>query len=146
MKHSRIIKPVTALAVAAGLVGLTLPAAVGAGGGPNTTPSNSADVYPAVAAGDRFAVITRAGVTQRGKGVLSSTRLAPGAYEVRFNRNVVPCIYVASVGDFDRVGTELPGEITTVGRIGALNGVFISTHNSAGVQEDRSFHLYVGCP
>lgn len=57
----------------------------------------------------RFAVVDRAGVVARGKGVVSAARLAPGQYEVIFNRSVRNCAYVATVGDVDDVGVEQPG-------------------------------------
>jgi hypothetical protein len=94
----------------------------------------------------RFAVVDRAGGVARGKGVVSAARLATGQYEVIFNRSVRSCVYVATVGDVDDVGVEAPGEITTVGRFGNVRGVFVTTHNSTGAFEDRSFHLFVGCP
>jgi hypothetical protein len=94
----------------------------------------------------RFAVVDRAGVVARGKGVVSAARLAPGQYEVIFNRSVRNCAYVATVGDVDDVGVEQPGEITTVGRFANVRGVFVTTHNSTGAFEDRSFHLFVACP
>jgi hypothetical protein len=94
----------------------------------------------------RFAVVDRAGVIARGKGVVSAARLALGQYEVIFNRSVRNCVYVATVGDVDDVGVEQPGEITTVGRFANVRGVFVTTHNSTGAFEDRSFHLFVGCP
>ena len=93
----------------------------------------------------RFAVVDRNGVVVRGKGVVSAARLAAGQYEVIFNRRVRNCVYVATVGDVDDIGVEAPGEITTVGRFGNPSGVFVSTHNSGGAFEDRSFVLFVNC-
>jgi hypothetical protein len=93
-----------------------------------------------------FAVVDRTGVVARGKGVVSAARLTTGQYEVIFNRNVRNCAYVATIGDVDAVGIETTGEITTVGRFGNVRGVFVTTHNSSGAFQDRSFHLFVGCP
>ena len=67
------------------------------------------------------------------------------AYEVIFNRDVRDCAYVATVGLSGSSGSSLPGEITVVGRAGAPNGVFITTHDSAGGPSDRGFHLAVHC-
>ncbi len=120
--------------------------------GPNT-PNEEREVSAAADRDDdeeecvcRFAVVDRSGVVVRGRGVVSAARVAAGQYEVVFNRSVRNCAYVATVGDVDDVGVETPGEITTVGRFGNPRGVFVSTHNSGGAFEDRSFHLFVSCP
>jgi hypothetical protein len=56
----------------------------------------------------QFALIDRAGLVARGKGVASSARLTTGQYEVIFNRSVRNCVYVATVGDVDDVGLRRP--------------------------------------
>jgi hypothetical protein len=63
---------------------------------------------------------------------------------VIFNRNVRNCAYVATIGD-QADGQQPPGEITVATRNGNNNGVFVSTHDSAGVAADRDFHLIVIC-
>jgi hypothetical protein len=92
-----------------------------------------------------WAVVARNGVTVRGKGIVSSAAFGGGTYEVITNKNISQCAFLATIGDIDSVGTELPGEITTVGRVTSANGVFVTTHNSAGTGTDRSFHLLVVC-
>ncbi|MCB1379682.1 MAG: hypothetical protein KDK89_15135 [Alphaproteobacteria bacterium] len=91
-----------------------------------------------------WAVILPTGVTSRGDGNASSTRLSTGQYQVIFRRNLVNCAYVATIGN-PGTGTQPPGEITVALRAGNNNGVFISTHDSAGNFSDRGFHLFVNC-
>jgi hypothetical protein len=123
----------------------------GSGGGPGPEPNK--DGSPAAdSAGEAalqgtfyWAVVRRDGTNARRRGVVSSTRLATGQYQVLFLDNVRNCAYTATIGDFDASGVETPGEITTVGRITDVRGVFVTTHNSAGTFQDRSFHLLVSC-
>ncbi|MGE5764303.1 MAG: hypothetical protein ACM3ZF_10630 [Mycobacterium leprae] len=75
---------------------------------------------------------------------MSSLRLGVGFYQVIFNRNVSNCAYVATIGD-QANGQQPPGEITVATRAGNNNGVFVSTHNSAGGAADLDFHLVVIC-
>lgn len=84
-------------------------------------------------------------VCTRARGIFSSKHLGTGAYEVIFNSNVRSCVYVATVGLPGSSGVETPGQISTVGRATNVNGVFISTQDSAGNFSDRSFHLLVAC-
>jgi hypothetical protein len=56
----------------------------------------------------QFALIDRAGLVARGKGVASAARLTTGEYEVIFNRSVRNCVDVATVGDVDDVGLRRP--------------------------------------
>jgi hypothetical protein len=116
---------------------------------PNTTgaprPGTESATESALGGTNYWAVISRAGGTNRSRGRVSSARLAVGQYEVIFLDNVRNCAYTATVGDIDAVGTEITGEITTVGRVTDVRGVFVTTHNSAGVASDRSFHLLVSC-
>lgn len=70
-----------------------------------------------------------------------------GRYEVFFNRNVRNCAYLATVGLCGYQGATIPpGEISTVGRYSAVNGVYVVTTNSAGAGQDKPFYLEVQCP
>ena len=69
-----------------------------------------------------------------------------GHYEVIFERNVRSCVYVATIGSPGAVGESAPGLISTAGRNGARNGVFLDTRNSSGGHASRGFHLVVNCP
>jgi hypothetical protein len=92
-----------------------------------------------------FAVVNANGTLARGLGAVSSQRLALGAYEVIFNRNVRDCAYVATIGLSGSAFSSPPGEITVVGRVTSANGVFLTVSNSAGAPTDLGFHLAVHC-
>lgn len=68
-----------------------------------------------------------------------------GCYEVLFSTNVTGCAYLATIARNDNQSEPGPGEITTVGRVGNVKGVFISTYDSNGARADRGFHLAVIC-
>jgi hypothetical protein len=122
---------------------------------PNSQPSTSE--YAADKSGGAFqaaavpkkvlwAVVNSDGTLARGKGALDASTLGGGSYEVLFDRNVRKCAYTATIGLSGAAGSEVPGEITVVGRAGANNGVFITTHDSTGAFADRGFHLTLNCP
>ena len=85
------------------------------------------------------------GNLDRGNGVTFTNKSDTGDYQVRFNKNVRGCVYVASVGLPGSVGVELPGQIGVVGENASVNGVWIDTYDSLGNEADRSFHLLVDC-
>lgn len=133
-------------ALTAAVVASPVGAAIGAAPGLNDRATTTRDVVsPAVAAGDRFAVVNRNGTLARGKGVVSTSRLGAGTYEVIFNRTITQCVFESTLGLAAFVGTESPGETTVVGRVGTTTGVFLQTFDSDGAPSDRGFHLYVGC-
>jgi hypothetical protein len=85
------------------------------------------------------------GSLDRGNGVTSTTKSDTGDYQVRFNKNVRGCVYVATVGLPGSLGVELPGQIGVVGENASVRGVWIDTYDSLGNESDRSFHLLVDC-
>lgn len=85
------------------------------------------------------------GNLDRGNGVTFTNKSDTGDYQVRFNKNVRGCVYVATVGLPGSVGVELPGQIGVAGENASVNGVWIDTYDSAGNESDRSFHLLVDC-
>lgn len=92
------------------------------------------------------AVVNRDASLDRGTGVVSSARAGcRGCYEVIFGQNVRDCTYVATIGSSAHEGIESTGEITTVGRAGEPQGVFLTTTDSAGRRVKRGFHLAVVC-
>jgi hypothetical protein len=93
-----------------------------------------------------WAVVSSDGRLARDKGARDANRLRTGNYEVIFERNVRRCAYVASIGLPGTEGMASPGQISTVGRVGARNGVFVATQNSSGGRASRGFHLVVNCP
>jgi hypothetical protein len=110
----------------------------------DTTPDAKLD-SSRILATDRAAVVNANGTFARGFGVVGTSRLGLGTYQVIFNRNVRLCVYNATIGLAGAAGSSPPGEITVVGRATSVNGVFITTHNSAGAPADRGFHLHVVC-
>jgi hypothetical protein len=99
-----------------------------------------------------WAVVKSDGTLARGKGAVSATHfgVGNGIYGVRFDRNVTKCVYTATIGlsaiQDTVTGTSPPGEITVAPLANAPNGVFVTTHNSAGTSENRGFHLALNCP
>ena len=93
-----------------------------------------------------WAVVSSDGRLARDKGARDANRLRTGNYEVIFERNVRSCAYVATIGLPGAEGMASPGQISTVGRLGARNGVFVATQNSSGGRASRGFHLVVNCP
>lgn len=85
------------------------------------------------------------GALDRGNGVISTTKSDTGDYQVRFNKNVRGCVYVATVGLPGSLGVELPGQIGVVGENASVRGVWVDTYDSLGNESDRSFHLLVDC-
>ena len=85
------------------------------------------------------------GSLDRGNGVTSTFKSDTGDYQVRFNKNVRGCVYVATVGLPGSLGVELPGQIGVAGENASVNGVWIDTYDSLGAESDRSFHLLVDC-
>jgi hypothetical protein len=92
-----------------------------------------------------YAVVNANGTLARGRRAVSATRLATGAYEVIFRKDVRKCAFLATIGLSGSAGSSLPGEITVVGRSGNDRGVFVTTHSSGGAAADLGFHLAVLC-
>jgi hypothetical protein len=74
---------------------------------------------------------------------VSSARIATGQYQVLFSHDLTGSAFVASIGDPGSLVIPPGGEISVVGRLGAANGVFIATRDSAGNLADRGLHLAV---
>ena len=127
---------------------------------PNSQPSTSK--IAAGASGERlqaatlkkvlWAVVKSDGTLARGKGAVSATHfgVGNGIYGVQFDRDVRRCVYTATIGlsavQDSPTGTSPPGEITVAPLANVPNGVFVTTHNSAGTSENRGFHLALNCP
>ena len=79
-------------------------------------------------------------------GVTSGRAGGRGSYEVIFPINVRPCTFVATIGKTSYSGVAKSGFITTVGRAGEPNGVFVATQDRRGDRAKRPFHLEVSCP
>jgi hypothetical protein len=72
------------------------------------------------------------GDLDRGNGVTYTNRSDTGDYQVRFEKNVRGCVYVASVGLPGSLGVELPGPLR--GRARAAGG---STGTTSPVELHR---------
>jgi hypothetical protein len=92
----------------------------------------------------RQAVVTPAGTSVRGRGVVSTARSGEGQYDVIFDRDVAGCVYSATIGD-EAAGGPGTGQISVLSMPGNVNGVRVRTRNSDGNPVDRSFHLIVSC-
>lgn len=90
-----------------------------------------------------WAVVESTGVLVRGFGAVSATRLNVGQYQVVFSHDVTRSGFVASQGFTGSLYVPPDGTAVCAGRTGVPNGVYVATHNSAGVLADRSFHLAV---
>lgn len=92
-----------------------------------------------------WGVINSNGTVRRDKGVVASSRLGVGIYDVRFSASIARCVWILTQGDGVFANVPPPGEIVVTGRAGTTNGLFIQTFNSAGVLTDRNFHALVKC-
>jgi hypothetical protein len=142
----RTLAGITAAVSVAGLFAVMAPVASGAGGDNVGPAATGPAASPATAKKDRWAVIDANGAIARGKGVVSVTHTAgAGSYIVFFDKNVRQCLYNATIGLSGASGTSARGFITTVGAAAGVEGVFVTTDDTAGNPSERGFHLYVGC-
>jgi hypothetical protein len=139
------IAAVTVMLVAAGSLGLGIAGAAA----PNTSGSDAKPEPrgPLVDAFVMGAVVGPNGALDRSTTAgVTSNGLGGGSYEVIFPIDVRSCTYVATIGKTNSTGSAKPGMITTVGRNGEPNGVFLTTHDKRGGSAKRPFHLEVSCP
>ncbi|MGH3040306.1 MAG: hypothetical protein ACRDNG_00935 [Gaiellaceae bacterium] len=92
-----------------------------------------------------WAVVEDDSTLVRGKRVTSVIEIGTGRTVVRFNRSVVGCAYIATLGFTGSTGIGPPGEVSVVGEGGNARGVWVTTRDSAGAPADRAFHLAVHC-
>ncbi|HET7271649.1 MAG TPA: hypothetical protein VFI90_11260 [Rubrobacter sp.] len=86
----------------------------------------------------------------RGNGVTAQFKTASpsaGGYEVLFDRDVRPCVYIATIASENagRGGDGPAGEIGVRPLSTNANGVAVSTFNSSGTLANSSFSLTVFC-
>jgi hypothetical protein len=93
-----------------------------------------------------YAAVKANGTIAASNGVVSSANLAPGLYEVIFDRNITTCAFVGTIGTSATSGTVQPGQIEVVGRGGTTTGVFVQVQNSAGTLTNKAYMLSVYCP
>lgn len=99
-----------------------------------------------------WAVVNDNGTLANGSSHVVATDLVsggsfPGAYEVVFDQNVSSCAYTASLGiPGNQFGGDPPaGFISTAGRSGNTDGVFVQTWDTTGTATNESFSLAVFC-
>jgi hypothetical protein len=94
-----------------------------------------------------FAVVGADGTLVRGTSdILSSDRVAAGAYEVLTNHAVTNCAYVADPGVTGSSGSiNAPAFTVTALRAGTTTGVFVNAFDRNGVSADFAFHLHIDC-
>jgi hypothetical protein len=91
------------------------------------------------------AAVESNGFLSRGFGIVSVQKITTGAYFLTFDREVAECIWVATIGSPGDVSASKPGEITVNGIFNTPNAIGVATYDSAGVPEDRAFHVAVHC-
>lgn len=129
--------------------------AVASAAQPNRTAVTDAKKVQPAAVGDRrYAVcngfvVSGASCFVRGIGTLNASgqvfKISTGTYDIAFDVGILQCAYTATLGTVTASGVSLPGEITTSGRVGTSNRLFMQTFDSAGTLADRSFHVLVTC-
>ena len=83
----------------------------------------------------------------RGKGVVSSVKNPPapmGSYNVKFDRDITTCAWVATIGSGDSSGSS-QGSIRTLLATGTTDTVNVRSGTTGGGNSDRKFHLSVQC-
>jgi len=91
------------------------------------------------------AVLKSDGTLAGGRDVAATSRISTGSYEVIFDRDVSRCAYTATVGRPSPGFTTHPLTITTAGRMGNPNGVFVFIHQTAGAVADHAFSVVTRC-
>jgi hypothetical protein len=93
-----------------------------------------------------WGVINGDGTTARAsRNETGSHLVAPGQYEVDFDRDVSGCVYVATIGEPASAGPiDTPMTITTATRATAPDAVLVFVHERGGWQSEP-FHLNVVC-
>lgn len=113
--------------------------------GPLTAPPDTSPQAPelvtAAAVRHLWAVVNINGNLVRGSRVASVTHLGTGQHEVRFNRNVSQCAYVATTNNAYSQALTI---FTASGHL-SPNGVFVETKNQGGGLTDGPFNVVVAC-
>ncbi|MDF2969282.1 MAG: hypothetical protein K0Q93_3060 [Nocardioidaceae bacterium] len=148
-KRSRIAAAGVLTVGLLGTVGLTQ-AANGAPGGTNgvegaeqhrsfqTTERGSCSRY--------WIVVNANGTPARGScGAKSSLKLGPGEYQVNWKVKERKCARLATIGLPGGSGSETPGFITTVGRVGKPKSSYVATYDTNGNPADRAFQVHLAC-
>ena len=92
-----------------------------------------------------WAVVNKAGTLERAGCPGTTSEYLGNGYQVLFNRNVRHCAYVATAGNAGSMDVPTPAVVSVAGRLGHVNGVFVSTVNLMGGEIQRGFDLIVEC-
>jgi hypothetical protein len=103
------------------------------------------DVECSSSSSAKFAVVEAGGNFVRGGGVVSTTRLGRGRYEVVFDDDMRSCAYTATIGDPASGSVTSRGWVYTAGGHTSSDGVYVETKNPGGGLSDYPFHLQVRC-
>jgi len=77
-----------------------------------------------------------AGTLLAGRGVVSSTRISAGVYQVVFNRSIIGCGWTATLNDND-AGGATAGQIAVERASSAITtNLIVRTYNTSGAQTD----------
>jgi hypothetical protein len=82
-------------------------------------------------------------LARAGQGNTTSTRTAPGQYEVDFGRDVSNCVWVAGISSV--TAPAVAGQAQVGPRTGNAEAIFVLTTDSGGAITDRPFHVVVVC-
>jgi hypothetical protein len=120
-----------------------------AAGGLNQTPGRLQHSYGArgIQPVSLTAVVSAKGSLRRGVGAVSAEPSGdgPGTYAVVFDRDISNCVYVATVGEIDDVGSQPAASASVVGLNGNPSGVYVATSTIKGRYKKLPFHLDVAC-
>jgi hypothetical protein len=94
-----------------------------------------------------YAVVSKFGALKRGYAATGVNRVATGQFEVSFDGDVSTCVYVATIGRANVLGS--PAERATFISVApsstSTNDVLVEVRNLRGMLKDAAFHLDVGC-
>jgi hypothetical protein len=94
----------------------------------------------------KYAVVGAGGNFVRGGGVVSTTQLGIGRYEVVFDDDMRGCAYTATVGDPAKSIVSPPrGWVFTASGHTGSDGVYVETKNPGGGLTNYPFHLEARC-
>jgi hypothetical protein len=102
---------------------------------------------PAGSVSKLWAVVGSNGAAVRSAGVVASSRVAVGQFELTFDQDIVNCTYQANVGAISDISNAAgqQGFAVTGKKSGTVNAVRVNTRSQTGGAADRSFHLVVVC-
>jgi hypothetical protein len=97
------------------------------------------------------AAINADGSIARAHAFTTASHLITGEYQVLFytsataQKNISKCVWLATPGLPGFVGSQPATIITTAGRLGTTNGVYVATYDATGAPVDAPFLLELSC-